>query len=205
MRMIDPPEVQGWTVVVLGGVTLAVDALTAWLTYSMQKGSMNIRAFFLHNLSDALASVAVIAGGTLIILYDMWWVDPAVTIVIALYILRRAFAEIGDPIRALMLGSPSGIDREALVSTLCAVPGVAGVHHLHLWQMQEHAAALDMHVVVEVVAWGRVEQIKGTIKRLLRDEFAITHSTLEFEREDQAHRGAALFGDGEDGSSSSAN
>ncbi len=58
MRMIDPPEVQGWTVVILGGVALVVDTLTALLTYSMQKGSVNIRALFLHNLSDALASVA---------------------------------------------------------------------------------------------------------------------------------------------------
>lgn len=78
IRLIDPTEVQGWTVVVLGGVALVVDTLTALLTYSMQKGSVNIRALFLHNLSDALASVAVIIGGALIILYDLRWVDPAI-------------------------------------------------------------------------------------------------------------------------------
>lgn len=87
MRMIDPPEVMGWTVVILGGIALVVDTLTAMLTYSMQKGSVNIRALFLHNLSDALASVAVIVAGSLIILYDMRWVDPAITIGIAIYIL----------------------------------------------------------------------------------------------------------------------
>lgn len=76
MHIIDPSEVQGWTVVILGGVALVVDALTAALTWSMQKGSVNIRALFLHNISDALASVAVIVGGTLIILYDLRWVDP---------------------------------------------------------------------------------------------------------------------------------
>ena len=80
MRMIEPTEVAGWTVVILGGVALAVDTLTAWLTWSMQKGSTNIRALFLHNLSDALASVAVIIGGTLIILYGLRWVDPAITV-----------------------------------------------------------------------------------------------------------------------------
>ena len=93
MRMIDPPEVAGWTVVILGGVALVIDTLTAGLTYSMQKGSVNIRALFLHNLSDALASVAVIAGGTLILLYDLRWVDPAVTIDIALYILNLALTD----------------------------------------------------------------------------------------------------------------
>ena len=63
MRWIEPSEVAGWTVVILGCVALVVDTLTALLTYSMQKGSVNIRALFLHNLSDALASVAVIVGG----------------------------------------------------------------------------------------------------------------------------------------------
>ncbi|MAM12236.1 MAG: cation transporter, partial [Rhizobiaceae bacterium] len=148
MRMIDPPQVQGWTVVILGAVALAVDTLTAMLTYSMQKGSVNIRALFLHNLSDALASVAVIIGGALIILYDMRWVDPAITIGIALYILYLAITEIGTPIRTLMLGSPPEIDGGDVVRTLRGVEGVGDVHHVHLWQMQEHEAALDCHVVV---------------------------------------------------------
>src|SRR6056297_2856077 len=148
MRMIDPPEVAGWTVVMLGGVALAVDALTAMLTYSMQKDSVNIRALFLHNLSDALASVAVIAGGALIILYDMRWVDPAITIGIALYILYLALTEIGGPVRTLMLGSPPDIDSDAVIEAMRSVEGVVDVHHVHLWQMHEHEAALDCHVVV---------------------------------------------------------
>jgi cobalt-zinc-cadmium efflux system protein len=98
----------------------------------MQKGSVNIRALFLHNLSDALASVAVIIGGSLIILYDMRWVDPAITIGIALYILYLAFTEIGGPIRTLMLGSPPDIDNAAVVEAMRSVDGVADVHHVHL-------------------------------------------------------------------------
>src|SRR6056297_309092 len=148
MRMIDPPEVAGWTVVILGGVALVVDTLTALLTYSMQKGSVNIRALFLHNLSDALASVAVIIGGSLIILYDMRWVDPAITIGIALYILYLSFTEIGGPIRTLMLGSPPDIDGQSVIEAIRNVEGVEDVHHVHLWQMHEHEAALDCHVVV---------------------------------------------------------
>lgn len=196
MRMIDPPEVVGWTVVIVGGVALAVDTLTAMLTYPMQKGSVNIRALFLHNLSDALASVAVIIGGALIILYDMRWVDPAITIGIALYILYLAFTEIGGPIRTLMLGSPPNIDDQEVIEMLRNVEGVDDVHHIHFWQMQEHSVALDMHVVLKSEAWSRLEDIKDTIKRQLTDEFDITHSTLEFEREDRAHQNASLYGNG---------
>ena len=83
-----------------------MDALSALLTYSMQKGSVNIRALFLHNLSDAFASIAVFIGGALILLYDMRWVDSAITIGMASYILYLDLTEIGGTIRTLMLGSP---------------------------------------------------------------------------------------------------
>ncbi|TFL19460.1 cation diffusion facilitator family transporter [Jannaschia formosa] len=196
MRFIEPTEVQGWTVVILGGVALVVDTLTAVLTYSMQKGSVNIRALFLHNLSDALASVAVIVGGTLIILYDLLWVDPAITIGIALYILYLALTEIGGPVRTLMLGSPPDIDSTAVIEAMRSVDGVADVHHVHLWQMQEHEAALDCHVVVTADGWKRIEAIKVDIKDRLNERFDVTHSSLEFEHEENAHQNADLYGHG---------
>ncbi|MEP3072761.1 cation diffusion facilitator family transporter [Maricaulis sp.] len=194
MRMIDPPEVAGWTVVILGGVAITIDTLTALLTYSMQKGSVNIRALFLHNLSDALASVAVVAGGVLIVLYDMRWVDPAITIAIALYILYLAVTEIGAPIRTLMLGSPSGIDGAAVIDAMRTIEGVTDVHHVHLWQMQEHTAALDCHVVLTEKGWTRIEAVKADLKDRLKSRFGIAHSTLEFEHADRAHENAGLYG-----------
>ncbi|WP_299832012.1 cation diffusion facilitator family transporter [uncultured Roseobacter sp.] len=192
MRLIEPTEVAGWTVVILGSVALVVDTLTALLTYSMQKGSVNIRALFLHNLSDALASVAVIIGGSLILLYDMWWVDPAITIGIALYILYLAVTEIGGPIRILMLGSPPDIDNDAVVAAIREVDGVHDVHHVHLWQMQENETALDCHVVTADGASG--EKIKVAVKQRLAEEFDIRHSTLELEDRKNAHDGAKLYG-----------
>ena len=196
MRFVDPVEVGGWTVVILGGVALVVDALTAGLTWSMQKGSVNIRALFVHNLSDALASVAVIVGGTLILLYDVTWVDPAITLGIAGYILYLAVTEIGGPIRTLMLGSPPDLDNDAVIGAVRGVEGVADVHHVHLWQMEEHEAALDTHVVVEDAAWDRLEDVKRAIKARLKEEFGIGHSTLEFEREDRACDDAQTYGHG---------
>ncbi len=194
MRIVDPPEVAGWLVVILGGVALVVDALTALLTYSLQKDSVNMRAMFLHNLSDALASVAVIIGGTLILMFDMWWVDPVITIGIALYILYLAFAEIGGPIGSLMLGSPPDLDCTAVIDAVQNVDGVHDIHHVHVWQMQEHEVALDCHVVVSNDAWPRIESIKRDIKKTLIDRFGIAHSTLEFEHVDNAHDGADLYG-----------
>lgn len=194
MRIIDPPAVGGWTIVILGGIALIVDTFTALLTYSMQKGSVNIRALFLHNLSDALASVAVVTGGTLILLYDWRLVDPLVTIGIAGYILYLSFSEIGEPIRTLMLGCPPDIDGEVVVASMRHLDDVEDIHHVHLWQMQEHEAALDAHIVLRTGAFENLETVKRRIKQALADEFGITHSTLEFEREGQSHRDSSLFG-----------
>lgn len=196
MRLIDPPQVTGWIVVILAGVALVVDVLTAMLTYAMQRDSVNIRALFLHNLSDALASVAVIIGGTLILLYDWRIVDPLITIAIAGYILYLAISEIGGPVRMLMLGSPPGIDPSDLVAELRKIDGVQDLHHVHFWQMQEHSASLDSHVVLNAAGWARQEQVKSEIKQLLHDRFGIHHSTLEFEHADRAHADAALYGCG---------
>lgn len=196
MRWIDPPEVAGWTVVILGSVALFIDTLTAWLTYSMQKDSVNIRALFLHNLSDALASVAVIVGGSLILLYDLRWVDPAITILIAFYILYLAVTEIGGPIRTLMLGSPPDLNSGEVIDAMRGTDGVADVHHVHLWQMQEHEVALDCHVVLTEEGWADIEAVKAGVKATLKDCFDIGHSSLEFEHEDRAHDNAALYGHG---------
>jgi len=152
----------------------------------------------LHNLSDALASVAVIIGGTLIILYDLRWVDPAITIGIALYILYLALTEIGGPIRMLMLGSPPDMDAGAVVDAMTDVDGVRDVHHVHLWQMQEHEVALDCHIVLMGRDWTDLEAVKQAVKKKLADDFGITHSSLEFETSDKAHEGAALFGHKDD-------
>ena len=95
MRFADPQPVEGWLIVIIAGIALVVDAATALLTYTMSKSSVNIRAAFLHNVADALGSIAVIVAGTLILLYDWRLIDPIVTVMIAGYILWQSFREIG--------------------------------------------------------------------------------------------------------------
>lgn len=194
MRLIDPQGVDGWLVVVIAGVALVVDLVTALLTYRMSKSSVNIRAAFLHNLADALSSVAVIIAGSLIILYDWRLIDPLVTFLIAGYILWQSFAEIQGVIRILMLGSPPDLDAAEVLAAVQDVEGVAEVHHVHLWLMDEHLAALDTHLVIEKGAWGRADAIKDLVKTALRERFGISHTTIEMECAVHACSGAATYG-----------
>jgi len=180
-RLFEPEPVEGWTVVIIAAIALVVDAVTALLTYAMSKSSANIRAAFLHNLADALGSVAVIVAGTLILLYDWRLVDPIVTLLISGYILWHALAEIGEVIRILMLGSPPDMDISQVSQELAREEGVASLHHLHLWQMEEHQAALEGHVVIEQGRWHEADAIKEALKRTLAERFGIHHSTLELE------------------------
>ena len=181
MRFIEPQGVDGWLVVIIAAIALAVDLATALLTYTLSKSSVNIRAAFLHNVADALGSVAVIVAGALIILYDWRLVDPLVTLMIAGYILWLSFSEIGAVIRILMLASPPGIDAHAVLERMRSIEGVDSVHHLHLWRMQEHENAVEAHLVISAGEWGNADRIKRLVKERLAADFGITHSTLEME------------------------
>ena len=181
VRLFDPTSVDGWFVVVIAVFALVVDGVTAFLTYTLSKESMNIRAAFLHNLADALGSIAVIVVGTVIILYDWRLIDPLMTLMIAGYILWQSVSEIGGAVRILMLGSPPDQDMHAILGAMRAVPGVEDVHHLHLWQMQEHEHALDAHVVIKEGVWTEADRVKLAVKTALRDGFGLSHITLELE------------------------
>ena len=181
LRFIEPSGVDGWLVVIIAAIALAVDTVTALLTYSLSKQSVNIRAAFLHNVADALGSVAVIVAGTLIILFDWRLIDPLVTLMIAGYILWQSFGEVGGVIRILMLGSPPDLHTEQVLAEMQNIDGVADVHHLHLWQMQEHEKAVGSHVAIVAGRWGDADAIKAAVKQVLKDKFGISHATLELE------------------------
>jgi cobalt-zinc-cadmium efflux system protein len=186
-RLVEPQPIDGWIVVVVAGLALAVDLATVLLTLRLSQQSINVKAAFVHNLADAAASVAVIVGGALILLYGWVWIDALLTAAIAFYVLWQGLTLMPQTIHLLMEGAPSEIARPDVVAAMGAVAGVESVHHVHIWRLDEERTALEAHVVVsdEAVAAGdlaRLEAIKAELKHLLGERFAIAHSTLEFER-----------------------
>ncbi|MGB3553561.1 MAG: cation diffusion facilitator family transporter [Jannaschia sp.] len=189
-RLLDPQPVTGWIIVVVAGVALAVDLVTALLTYRMSKSSANIRAAFLHNLADALGSVGVIVAGTLILLFDWTVADPIITLAIAGYILWHVWAGSPRVVRMLMLGAPPGLDAEAVLAAMDGVDGIEDVHHLHLWEMQEGVPALDAHVVTAEDP----AAVRARLATMLKDRFGVAHTTLEMERAGECPPGTAVIG-----------
>lgn len=178
-RIVEPQVIEGWTVVIVAGIALVIDVATAVLTYSMSRHSMNIRAAFLHNVSDALASVGVIVAGSLILLYGWYWTDTVLTLLIAGYVLYQAATMLPKSIHILMQGAPENIAIDAVINAMECVDGVSNVHHVHIWQLDEHENALEAHVVID--DFGDTEAMKTALKAELERQFGISHSTLEFE------------------------
>lgn len=184
-RLIRPEEIDGWIVVAVAAVALAIDVATAALLYAMAHGNLNLRAAYLHNLADAFSSIGVIVAGAMILWFGAYWVDAVITFVIAGYILWQSLTMMRRSIHILMEGAPADVDCDALVAELQSIPGVIEIHHLHLWELDEHERALEAHVVVDAEHLTRWAEIKQEIKRRLGEQFRIHHSTVEFESVDE--------------------
>lgn len=178
-RLGNPPPVAAGLVMALAGLALVVDLGTAWLTARLAKESVNIRAAYLHNLADAAVSVAVLIGGALILAFGWTVADPILTILISIVILWHIRGDIGPILRMLMLGAPSHLDHAALRAGVGALRDVEGLHHLHLWQIDEKRMSVEMHLVVAEGADHHATRV--AVKRHLRAAFGITHSTIETE------------------------
>lgn len=179
-RTFDRPEVDGWMVVIVAGIAFVVDAATALLTYSMSKGSVNIKAAFLHNIADALASVAVIITGTLIILFDWYWTDIVATMGISVYIVWVSWSPMKRCIRILMQSTPEHLSIDSIAESLSLIDGVDAVAHLHVWPIDERTTSLEVSVgVAENATIQDIERIRRDAIDLLTKRYGIHHVTFE--------------------------
>lgn len=186
LRFFDPRDVDGWTVIALGGVALAVDVATVLLLLSMRRGSVNVRAAFVHNLSDALASVAVVLGGVAVVTLDWDWVDPLLSLLIVGYIFHQVARMLPGVLSVLMESAPEDLDLQEVADAIAGVDGVEGAHHLHAWQLDEKRCALEAHVVIPRERAQAMDAVRAEVRRVLEERFGIGHSTLELEFPDTA-------------------
>ncbi len=180
IRMLDQQAIDGWIVVWVASIALVVDLGTAALTYAQAKDSINIRAAFLHNLTDALASVAVIVSGTLILVFEAHWTDLLATVLISLYVLYHGSGMMRTSVRILLESVPADLSLPEVSAALETLPGICDVHHVHVWQLDESYRALEAHIVLEREGIDAANT-KSAVRAMLMDRFRIGHSTLEIE------------------------
>jgi cobalt-zinc-cadmium efflux system protein len=183
-RLAHPEPVRAGLVVVVATVGLVVNGL-AVLVLHHSSNDLNMRSAVLHMAGDALASLAVVLAGV-VMLFDSsaTWLDPVSALVVAAIIVQQAIRIFRASIDVLLESTPSGLDLVGLTGSMEAVRGVSEVHDLHVWNLSSELRVLSAHLVLDGhPSLEEAQAVGDQVKRAIAEPYAISHSTLELECE----------------------
>ena len=196
-RLLHPHEINGGIMVGVAAVSLVANLANSLLLRSGAKTNLNMRAAYLHVLSDAVVSMAVILGGIIIIYQPAFvWLDPILTLLIALWLIYESWAIVWHGTRVLLMSAPEDAPVREIQATLEALPGVRNVHHIHLWVLNDEAIHLEAHVDIADRHVSETAALAREIEKLLLEKWGVTHVTLQFESGRCGEKPALLAGHG---------
>ncbi len=169
----------GW---VMGASALGIVAngLTVLLLHSGIEKNLNQESAYLHMFSDMLTSVAVFFGGLGIYYFQWYWLDPLLTLIIALYLLVASWKVVVRSLRILMQFTPEGIDPEKVNAFVISVESIKNMHHLHLWQLNETDIYMEAHIEFkEDLPLSKANQQMRKLQVALKEKFGINHVTIQ--------------------------
>jgi len=166
-------------VMVVAGIGIVINGVSAWLLMAGQDSDLNVRGAFLHMVADAATSFGVVIAGGAILLTGWTWLDPAVCLVISVIIVWGTWNLLREAVNQTLDAVPAGVDPQAVAAYLGALPGVSEVHDLHVWSMSTTETALTCHLVMPKGHPGD-EFLQGLYHHL-HDRFKIAHPTLQIE------------------------
>jgi cobalt-zinc-cadmium efflux system protein len=195
-RFLSPREVESTVMLTVALIGLAANAYIA--SYLHGSRDLNVRGAFLHVLGDALSSLAVVAAAIWIMFTGQTLADPILSVIIAVVILVTALGVLRESTEVLFQFTPRDLDYDEVIREIMAVPGVLGVHDVHIWSLSSSIRVMDAHIYSCEQDTAQNEKIKQEIKKRL-ERFRIYHSTLEFECEECRDAGdqACVLANGE--------
>ncbi len=180
-RFINPTDVAGTTVIAVAAVGVVINTATALLFMSGRKGDLNIRGAFLHMAADAGVSLGVVVAGIGILFTGWLWIDPVVSLLIALVILVGTWGLLRESANLALHAVPSHIDVRDIQEHLSRLPGVETVHDLHIWAMSTTETALTAHLIRSENDRHNDDNLISRVTRELQDQFNIAHVTIQLE------------------------
>jgi cation diffusion facilitator family transporter len=180
-RFGHPQPVIGQIVITLAAVGIMGNGLSAWLLHRDSKHSLNVQGAFLHMVGDMLTSVLVLLNGIIVIFRPWYWLDPLLSFLIVLFILKNCWTILKEATGILMNATPRNLDLEEIKKALQTIPGVCGVHYLHAWNVSSSSIAFSCHVEVADQLLSKTEPISEKIRHELFHRFGIDHPILQFE------------------------
>ena len=178
-RLQTPATTEGMTIIVVAAIGVVINGVTAMLFISGSKQDLNIRGAFLHMAADALVSLGVVGAGLLYLWQGWGWLDPVVSLIIAVVIVIGTWSLLKQSVHLLFDGVPESIDLAALDQWLCSLEGVEAVHDLHVWAISTYDNALTAHLVMPAGHPG--DAFYKEVAKGLHDRFGISHPTLQIE------------------------
>jgi cobalt-zinc-cadmium efflux system protein len=179
LRLQEPRTIAGTVVIGVALAGVVVNGLTAWLLHRGHEHDLNMRGAYLHMLADAAVSLAVAIAGAVILFTGWGWLDPAMTIVVGLVIVWGSFGLLRDSTKLALQGVPQNVDSASVRHWLEHLPGVKGVHDLHIWAMSTTGTAMTVHLVMPGGHPG--DAFLGDAAQEIAHRFGIRHATLQVE------------------------
>src|SRR6202521_2967718 len=179
-RLANPEPIQGWIVIATALVGIAINAFVI-LGLRGETRSLNLRAALLHVTGDLGASAGVVLAGAVIILTGWVYIDPLISIAIAVLIAYGAWRIVRETVNLLLEGTPPEIDLAAVTSEIAGTKMISSMHDLHVWALSSEEMALSVHIVVDDCPLGEAEHVVRDLERRLCDRFAIGHTTIQVE------------------------
>lgn len=185
-RLHAPVEVHTALMIPIAAGGFVVNSIGVWLLHGSH--SLNVKGAYLHILGDTLSSLTVLVGGTVMYFaHGMYWLDPALSIAIGLFIFYSSYALVRDAVDVLLEAVPRDVDLAGVTHTIDGMPAVVAVHDLHVWTITSGLLALSAHIVVRQTDHAERDVLINEIKRVLAERFKISHTTLQIESESYEH------------------
>jgi len=183
-KMLYPEPIGGTTMIIVAGIGVIVNTLTALLFVKGKEKDLNIKGAFLHMAADAGVSLGVVAAGILINLTGFYLIDPIISIIIVIVITIGTWGLLKDSFKLSVDAVPANINLEEVENYLASLEGVTEVHDLHIWAMSTTETALTAHLVMPDDQ--KDDRFLGKICKQLHDKFEIVHSTIQIEKNPQS-------------------
>jgi cobalt-zinc-cadmium efflux system protein len=181
-RVLDPVDVLGLPMLTIAAIGLLVNIAAYWILSGGSRENLNVQGAALHVLGDLLGSIAAISAALVILLTGWTPIDPILSVLIAVLILRSAWVLVRQSWHVLMEGAPEWLDVAELRRSLTGtVPGVLDIHHVHAWSLVPERPLITLHATVSRDA--DHEEVLHALQHLLAERFAIEHATIQIERE----------------------
>ncbi len=181
-RLQDPEPVNSLVMLIVASIGLIANLYAVVILKKDSHKSLNVKAAYIHLIGDTLSSVVVIIGGILMYYFSIFWIDPVITFLIGIYIIKETYEILRQTVAILMQQTPECINLHEIKEEIEKIEEINNIHHIHAWNLTDQLIHFEAHIdIYDDLHLSQVEKIRFRVEKILKDKFKIDHITLQFE------------------------